>query len=285
MSTKHLPANRLEETDKILVKFEIDNIPNDYREYYGAKRSNFFASIQNFRKMWDFYLRLDAIWLRGFADSYVASDPNGMFPLMLYINAHAKIRIAMELAFAGCMSEARSILRDAVEFIAHGHSMVNDPELQKTWLSKNDDAAALKAFKTAFEHKKRAGVFKGLDELHKMWGDLSETGSHATINAVVDRFVQVTDDKHVTFRLNYTGVESEKLWAMMIFTMLLTCSVMLGTFLLDYDGRLKLDDVLMRMRGECDRVKEQLREMLKARYKIEPPRGVYPAPKPTIYRP
>jgi hypothetical protein len=285
MSTRHLPANQLEESDKTLVKFEIDNIPNDYREYYGAKRSNFFASIQNFGEMWDFYLKLDAVWVRGFADLYVARDPNGMFPLMLYINAHAKIRVAMELAFAGCMSEARSILRDAIEFIAHGHAMVSDPELQKKWLSKNDDAAALEAFKDAFERQKKAGVFKGLDELHKTWGDLSETGSHANINAVVDRFVQVTDDKHVTFKLNYTGVESERLWRTMIFTMLLTCSTMLATFLSDYDGRLKLDDTLMRMRQECDRIKEQLREMLKVRYKIEPPHGIYPAPGPTIYRP
>jgi hypothetical protein len=60
----------------------------------------------------------------------------------------------------------------------------------------------------------------------------------------------------------------------MIFTMLLTCSTMLGTFLMDYDGRLKLDDTLMRMRQECDLVKEQLREMLKVRYKIEPPHGI-----------
>jgi hypothetical protein len=285
MSTTPLVTNRLAETDKLLLKFEIDNIPDDYREYYGAKRQNFFASIQRFRETWDLYLRQDAIWLRGFKDLYVATDPNTMFPLLLYFNAHAKIRIAMELAFAGCMAEARSILRDAIEFVAHAHSMVGDPELQKKWLSKNDDAAALKAFNKAFGEKKRKGVFKGLDELHKAWGDLSENGSHANILAVVDRFVQVTDEKHVTFKLNYTGVEDERLWRQSIFGMLLTCSTMLGTFLSDYDNRLKLDDTLMRMRQECDRFKEQVREWMKVRYKIEPPRGIHAAPKPTIFRP
>jgi len=284
MSTAPTP-NRLAETDPLLVKFEIDNIPGDYREYYGAKRQNFFASIQRFRETWDLYLRQDALWLRGFKDLYVATDPNTMFPLLLYFNAHAKIRIAMELAFAGCLAEARSILRDAIEFVAHAHSMVRDPELQKKWLSKNDDAAALKAFNKAFGEKKRKGVFKGLDELHKAWGDLSENGSHANILAVVDRFVQVTDEKHVTFKLNYTGVEDERLWRQSIFGMLLTCSTMLGTFLSDYDGRLKLDDTLMRMRQECDQFKEQVREWMKVRYKIEPPRGIHPAPRPTIYRP
>lgn len=233
----------------------------------------------------EFHLRLDAVWLRGFADLYVARDPNTMFPLLLFTNAHAKTRTAMELAFSGCLSEARSILRDAVEFVAHAHTMVNDPELQKTWLSKDDDAAALKAFMDAFENYKKDRVFKGLDELHETWCQLSEMGSHANINATVDRFVQVTDDKHVTFKLNYTGIESERIWRTSIFTMLLTCSTMLGTFLIDYDGRLVLDNTLMRMRSECDRMKEELREMLKVRYKIEPPRGIYPAPKPTIFRP
>ena len=58
------------------------------------------------------------------------------------------------------------------------------------------------SLKDAFEGFKKDRVFKGLDELHRMWGQLSEMGSHADINATVDRFVQVTDGKHVTFKLN-----------------------------------------------------------------------------------
>jgi hypothetical protein len=239
-------TNRLAETDKLLVKFELDNIPDDYREYYGAKRQNLFASIQGFRETWDLYVRLDAIWLRGIKDLYVATDPNTMFPLLLYIKAHAKIRIAMELAFTGCLAEARSIMRDAIEFVAHAHSMVGDPELQKKWLSKNDDPAALQAFKDAFESYKADRVFKGLSELHKAWRDFSENGSHANIMALVDSFVQVSDAKHETFKLNYTGVEDERIWRQSIFGMLLLCSTMLQAFLSDYDDRLKLDDILMR---------------------------------------
>jgi hypothetical protein len=271
--------------NSLLVDFERQHMPKDYRDYYATKRHNLFASIQNFGELWDLYLRLDAIWLRAFGDLKVARDLGRTFPLLLYFNAHAKIRVAMELAFTVCMSESRSILRDAVEFVAHAHWMLTDPELQKTWLSKNDDEAALKAFKAAFEHSKKERVFKGLDELHKTWKDLSETGSHANINAMVDRFVQVEDDKNLEFKLNYTGVADQRMWVMMVFGMLLTCWTMLDVFLSDYDARLKFDDTLMKMRGECDRVKEGLREMLKARYKIEPPGGVHPAPKPVIFRP
>ena len=107
-----------------------------------------------------------------------------MFPLLLYINAHAKIRVALELAFTGCMSEARSILRDAVEVVAHAHAMVTDPQLQLTWLNKDDDKAALEAFKDAFERHKKEGVFKGLEELHKVWGQLSSRRDHTPISTL-----------------------------------------------------------------------------------------------------
>jgi hypothetical protein len=276
------PQNAPQEND-LLVKFEIDNIPAGYREYYAIKRNNFFASIQGFREMWDYYMRLDAIWMREFADLKTARDPELMFPLLLYFNAHAKMRVSLELAFSGCMSEARSILRDAIEFVAHAHTMLNDPELQKTWLSKNDGKAALRAFKDAFEQYKHERVFKGLDELHKTWGELSETGSHASLNAIVDRFVQVTSDDQIEFRLNYTGVEP-RTWALSLFSMLLTCSTMEQTLFNDCDLRLKLDDELRRMRDDFQRYKEQLRELLKVRYGLEPPGGIH-SPRPTIYRP
>jgi hypothetical protein len=286
MSTTAAPQlNTLEETDGLLHKFEIDNIPAQYREYYGKKRNNFFASIRGFREMWEYFMRLDAIWMREIEDLGMARDPNRMFPLMLYLNAHAKMRVAIELAFSGCVAEGRSILRDAIEFVAHAHAMVNDPELQKTWLSKTDDKAAEEAFKDAFERHKKEGMFEGLDELHRAWGELSETGSHANLNAMVGRFAQVTSDKQIEFRLTYTGGEDPKMWALTLFTMLLSCFTMEQTFFSDCEGRLQLDDQLVRMRGEFEKFKEKLRQTLIKRYKVDPPGGIYPAPKPTIYRP
>jgi hypothetical protein len=283
MSTSPTPQpSSLEETDKLLHKFEIDNIPAQYREYYGIKRNNLFASIQRFRDQWAYYMRLDAIWMREFEDLKLVRDEARMFPLALYLNAHAKIRVAIELAFSGCMAEARSILRDAIEFLAHSHAMIHKPELQKVWLSKNHDSDA---FKNAFERDKQQGVFKGLDELYKKWGELSEMGSHATINAVVGRLEQVMSDNHIEHWLTYTGLKDSEMWAKELFSMLLTCATMEQTFFNDYESRLKLDNDLMRMRGEFDRYKEQLRQVLIARYKVPPPSGIYPPPKPKLYRP
>jgi hypothetical protein len=270
MSTAPASQNPLQETD-LLTQFEMQSIPAEYREYYAAKRNNFFASTQAFPELWKCYLLLDSIFLREFGDLKPARDPDRMFPLLLYFNAHAKIRVSMELALSGCMAEARSILRDAVECVAHAHTMLGDPELQKTWLGKDDSSAALEAFKDAFERQKRDGIFKGLDELHEWWGQLSEMGAHATINAMCDRFVTIESGDGVEFRLNYCGVEP-RTWATSLLAMLLPCSTMEKTLFNDFESRLKLDDGLMRMRDEFERRKERLRRELIVRYDIKPPR-------------
>ena len=276
------PKIEPKETD-LLVQFEIDNLPAEYREYYAIKRNNFFATIQRYPEIWKYYILLDKIWLREFNDLKTSPGPLRMFPLLLYYNAHAKIRVGIELAFSHCMAEGRSILRDAIEFVAHAHTMVGDTELQKTWLRKNDGEAALEAFKEAFERHKKEGVFRGQEELHETWGQLSETGSHANLNAICDRFTQVTSANEMEFRLNYCGVEP-RIWEMSVFSMLLACFTMEQTMFRDYESRLKLDDGLMRMRGEFEVHKERVREELKARCGLKPPMGVH-RPRPIIYRP
>ncbi|HEY6292438.1 MAG TPA: hypothetical protein VI455_12885 [Terriglobia bacterium] len=264
------PKTEPEESD-LLVPFETQNIPEPYREYYKTKRNNFFASIQGFPELWKYYVDLDKIWLREFDDLKSARDPKVVFPLLLYFNAHAKIRVSIELGFSGCLAEARSILRDAIEFVAHAHAMLRDAELQEVWLKKNDGEEALEAFKAAFERHKKQGVFVGLDELHRTWGQLSETGSHANLNAMADRFVHVPSEEGIEFRINYTGVDL-RMWATSLFSMLLACFTMERTLFSDYESRLKLDDVLVGMREEFERDKEKLRRDLIARYQIAPPK-------------
>jgi hypothetical protein len=258
----------------LLVPFESQNIPGEYKEYYKIKRNNLFASIQRFPEIWTYYTLLDAIWQREFGDLKPPGNVNQLFPLILFINAHAKMRISIELALSGCLAEARSILRDAVEFVAHAHTMLQDPQLQNVWIAKNEEE---QAFKDAFERNKRTGIFNGLAELHQTWGQLSEMGSHATLNAICDRFkIANSCDGGQAWQLAYCGVE-EKIWATSLFSMLLTCFTMERTFFEDYEDRLKLDHILHDMRAQFEQHKERVREWLKARYKLEPPQ-----PKPTI---
>jgi hypothetical protein len=254
----------------LLVPFETQNLPKSYKAYYVVKRNNFFSSIQGFPEMWTYNTMLDEIWLREFSELKPPGSAAQLFPLVLYINAHAKTRISIELALSGCLPEARSILRDAIEFAAHAHAMITDPQLQAVWLGKNDEQLA---FSKAFEHHKKQGIFKGLDELHRSWGQLSETGSHATLNSICDRFkVTKSEDGGRSWQLNYSGVD-QRLWAMSLFSMLLTCFTMEHTFFKDYEGRLNLDHILVGMRMDFERHKERTREYLKARYKVEPPTG------------
>jgi tetratricopeptide (TPR) repeat protein len=271
-----MPPETKREPDEsdLLVPFEIQNIPAPYREYYSAKRKNFFNSIQSFPDLWRYYISLDRIWLRAFDDLKAASEPSRMFPLLLYFNAHAKMRVSIELGFSGCLAEARSILRDAIEFVAHAHAMLQDAELQKVWLNRNDGKTALEAFKRAFEHHKKENLFKGLDELHRTWGQLSELGSHANLNALCDRFVKVQSEEGVEFRVNYTGLADRRLWAMSLFSMLLACFTMEGALFSDYVDQLKLDPDLERMRADFERYKERLRRELIRRYDVKPPKSM-----------
>jgi hypothetical protein len=127
-ATSTKPAIGTQEKD-LLLPFELEHIPEFYKDYYKIKRNNFFASIQAFPTMWRYYLLLGRIWQREFEDLKPPGDPTLLFPLMLFINAHAKIRVSLELAFAGCMAEARSILRDGIEFVAHAHKMAVDSQI------------------------------------------------------------------------------------------------------------------------------------------------------------
>jgi hypothetical protein len=266
MSSARVPPATKAEDDDLLVRFEQEVLPAEYKTYYRTKRNNFFASIQKFPELWNYYLMLDAIWYREI-DLLKPSAPNKAFPIMLYINAHAKLRIAVELAFTGCLPEARSILRDAAEFVAHAHHMLKDPALQVVWLNRLDDD---EAFMREFWHSKQTGLFAGLDELYEMWRKLSEMGSHANITSICERVKTTEVDGQPEWRLSYTGV-AEKPWAMGIFDMLLVDFKMEETLFRDYEMRFQFDEKLLTMHRDFENYKERLRRALLAKYNVKPP--------------
>lgn len=258
-----------EETD-LLVEFEIKNLPAEYREYYTIKRNNFFASIQRHPELWTFFGKLDAIWKRELTDLEVGINLETAFPLLLYINAHSKMRISMELAFSMCMQEARSILRDAVESVAHAHHMLRDPANLKVWLEK-DDPGGEAAFKKVFVDNKAKNLFKGIEELHEKYGQLSEAGSHPTLQSLYNKatFHETASSKGIV--LNYTGSNDERAFALELFSRLLTCFVMERTLFEEYAARLTLDPDLERMRGDFEIYKERLRRHMIKKYDVKAP--------------
>ncbi len=263
---------------------ELSLIPLEYREYYRARRINFIAGITNFPQAWDLYQRLDGIFMREFSDLEQNLDAALRLPLALYINADAKIRVGIELAFGDCMAESRSILRDAVEFVAHAHRLALHPELQEIWIKRDQDANAREKYDSEFWHYKEQKLFHGLGELFKLWKRWSELGSHANLAAMTNRLSSTSDGTRHSFSVRFTGSIDRDLWTKELFSMLLTCFTMEGTFYWDFDSRLKLDDGLRQMRDESQSRKETLRAQLISNFKIGPPGVVY-KPKPSIVWP
>jgi hypothetical protein len=71
--------------------------------------------------------------------------------------------------------------------------------------------------------------------------------------------------------VNYSGAPDRRLFAMELFSRLLTGFVMELTFFEDYAARFKLDVRLMQMRHDFEKFKENLRWTMIARYKVQPP--------------
>jgi hypothetical protein len=254
----------------LLVKFELDNIPDYYKEYYGNKRHNFFATIQQFPYLWACYLSLDKIWQSEFETIENIGDPSLMFPMILYISGHAKGRVAFELGCSACLAEARSILRDAIEATAHGHRLASNPDLIPVWLKKDEDDTTRKLYKQQFEENKAERLFNGLSELHKLWRQFSEFGSHTNLNSLVERFEIKTTDTHLQYKCNYTGSRPEILIPA-LFEMILTFHQMEAALFRVCEGRLKLALNIPGMRRDFEAEKERVRRRIITEFKIKPP--------------
>jgi hypothetical protein len=263
-------SERTPNEDDLLLAVERSVIPEHYKPYFMAKRSNFLAGVQGSSNLWRYFQLLDLILLTEFQDMGRAHDPNRMFPLALCLNAHAKVRVSMELAFSRCMEEARSILRDAIETAVFAHYMHDDPSLQKIWLSKDDGPKEAVEFKEAFEKDKRNRAFKGQADLYEQWGRLSETGAHSTPQSIVSRFVIKEAGGDVHFLLNYTGVE-DRIWEPETFTLLLNVGRIERLVFEDYRPRLQFDETLMRNRANANRLRELCRQEIIEKHNIQPP--------------
>ena len=254
----------------LLTKFEQEVLRDPYKGYYTAKRNNLFASIESFKDLWDCFMLSNTIWMREFGDMRTVRDTGRMFPPTLFMNGHLKMLIAMELGFSSCLTEAHSILRDAIESVAHGHRLFSDPALQKIWLQKIDGGAAIDAFNREFWHHKEDRLFDGVPELFRLWKRFSDIGAHTNMNSIVSRFAIQETSADVTWQMNYTGVELRVLIPA-LFEMLLALHIMEGVFYKDCEDRLKLDAGLVDLRTKFEHDKEVLRKKIIVSFNIQPP--------------
>jgi hypothetical protein len=179
-------------------------------------------------------------------------------------------KFSFRAGFSSCLTEAYSILRDAIESVAHGHRLFSDPALQTVWLQKNDGGTAIKDFNREFWDSKKDKLFDGMPELFQLWKRFSDIGAHTNINSIVSRFAIQEASPDVTWRVNYTGVE---LWVLIpaLFEMLIAFDVMEAIFYKDCEDRLKLDAGLVDLRAKFQHDKEVLRRKIIVSFKITPP--------------
>ena len=162
------------------------------------------------------------------------------------------MRVALKLGCSTCLSEAHSLLRDAIESAAHGHRLASDPQLLKPWIEKDDSEAAKEIFSKEFEYDKATRLFDGLPELLRLWKQFSEFGSHTNINSIVSRFVINQTATDLEFRLNYLGGEPN-VFVPALFEMILVFNEIEATLFKLARSRLQLDTELVDMRTRFDR--------------------------------
>jgi len=255
----------------LLVEFERQHIPGHYKPFYILKRHNLFVTIQQFPYIWNCFMRLDKIALREFEVMQRLRDLYLVLPMVLLMNAQAKVRFAFELACSTAVPEAHSILRDAIESAAHGHRLASDPQLLKPWLEKNDSEAAKKVFGKEFEYEKAARLFDGLPELHRLWKQFSEFGSHININSILSRFEINQTAADMEYRLNYTGVSDAKLFVMALFEMVLAFGKIENVIFKLGKDRLQLDHELTTMRARYEAEREAVQQRIIRSFRVQPP--------------
>lgn len=257
----------------LLIAFETQVLRGDYKEYYKVKRQNFFGTIQAFPRLWGCFQLLDRIWMREFDDLKRLTDPKQLLPGILFMNAHARFRIGLELGFSGCLGEAWDILRGAIESFAHAHKIIREPNLLATWINKDHGKPQAEAFKDAFEKNKKDSLFParyGLDKLHRCYSDYSEWGTHTTVGALAQRFKNLETAEDVQWELIYTGAELAAL-ATGLFSMLVACSIMEKAFFATFEDRLKFDIELSKMRSQLNQRATKVAADIIRRFNLQPP--------------
>jgi hypothetical protein len=171
----------------LLLTFEELRLRKTYREFVKEKRKHFFLTISHFSAMWDLFQLVDEIWSREIRNASKPGTTARLLATPLMVVARDRFRIACELAFCGCLSEAWAIMRSAIEFGVHGRLIHRKPELMRVWASKNDGKLQKNAFIKEFETSKKTRLFGGLELLYTYWQDYSEWGSHSAAASLAFR--------------------------------------------------------------------------------------------------
>lgn len=262
----------------LLAPFERDALRGDYKVYFTTKRENFRASVYNLPLLWQSFQRLDEIWIRELIDTQQLKDPNVVLPAALFRDAHARFRIAMELAFSCCMHEAFNSLRLGIEGVYHACKILSDPkqteQRARVWIATAERThEAQKAFAKVFEHDKRRSFAEcGLTGLHRYWEDFSRY-SHSSMDSFSMRLESVKTATGVTWNVHYFERRPPAI-AGTLFWLLLASAEMEKAIFDHFRSRLGLDPFLADQRRRFEQTKEAARGDIIRRFNWKPPSSV-----------
>jgi hypothetical protein len=245
----------------------------EFQEYFRGKRQNFFLSITAFRPTWEALQLLNDIWNRELSDLEHLREQTHLLPKLIFSAAHAKFLMAIELSFSCCIGDAYSILRDAIEAVAHAHKILKEPTIAGVaWSDKHKGRSQKAAYKRIFEENKKDNLFPsdvpGLRQLHTYYGQFSEFATHSSVTSIGKSF----EDKSAagTLRWGYRYFETNPQRLAGYLNALLQASAHLEEVLFgSFETRLNLDSELVRMRAQFSEIRRQQNDYLRGIYQFK----------------
>lgn len=263
--------NTLPDEDRLLLPFERDHLLHTYREFYKAKRNNFLATVNHFPSLWQSFQLLDEVWSRDNEDLEKLREPKQVLPSLLFLHAHTKFRIAMELGFSRLSAESWAILRVGIESTVHAHKIYRDPRAAEVWSARDEGKTERAAFNRMFSENKKESLFPslaGLRKLYPYWQDYSDWGSHCSAIDMGTRVSQVDSPEDVTFR--FDCFDADKFRAVWYVYCLLDAGRLMEAVFFDiFRDRLQLDYHLNQQRASFEKRHGDMKGEIKAKYGSE----------------
>ncbi len=234
----------------MLLPFERQAITGDFKEFFKTKRNNFLATIQRFPRLWKIFQELDEIWLREIKDLHGLRETRQRVPALLFIHAHLKFRLAVEMIFSCCVAEAWGIARVGIESVAYAYKIYRQPKLAVVWLAKDDGNEERRRFKEAFEDRKKDSLFgaqQDLAKLYEYWRNFSDWGGHTTVATMATRFRQTNNASTIDWRLDYFETKETRI-VTSVYTLIHAGWLMEHVFTEVFRTRFELDTTLVGMR-------------------------------------
>ena len=264
-----LSERMADDTDDLtlLTAFERENLQGRYKQHLINQRHNWRINFDEFRPLWDCFMLIDEIWSRELeAMSEGTRERNEVIPIFLFMAAHGKAQVALDLLFSDFITEALSIMREVIEFVVHGCRLLSRPDLMDVWLNRDTDAASLQRWKEEFWFGKEHRLFEGLPELYGFWKMCSERSSHANIGVLLQRIYEFGPEKGVV-ALNYSGVDS-RLQPVVLFGVLQILTNLESRIFERAEPRLPLDTELQQMRAKFRKEKDATMVLMKPDFQL-----------------